>query len=195
MPRRLRSAFAAALPATGRRRGADETGLALLDVLLGMAIFALIVIIALPQFIGFRTKGSETTVRSDLSQLVTPIEDYVFENQTAPALNPIQTWTANAAWDAGRLPAATLSALGVRSTKNTQIAQMTYLKVAGSGFAWAACATHTRGGGVDAWAIYSSQKGAILATGQTPGTTTYYRDGTPATAPSNLYAIYCADVP
>jgi type II secretory pathway pseudopilin PulG len=58
-------------------RKTGEQGLALLDVLLGMAIFALIVVIGVQNFSTLRNRAYTTQVSSDAKQAATAIQAYM----------------------------------------------------------------------------------------------------------------------
>jgi type II secretory pathway pseudopilin PulG len=68
-------------------RKTDEKGLALLDVLLGMAIFALIVVIGVQNFSTLRNRAYTTQVSSDAKQAATAIQAWMTApgNTGAPA--------------------------------------------------------------------------------------------------------------
>ena len=89
------------------KRDADEKGLALLDVLLGMAIFALIVVIGVQNFSTLRNRAYTTQVSSDAKQTATAIQAYM----TQPGITAAPT----------TVDAAFLTANGVNLTSGNRI--------------------------------------------------------------------------
>ena len=72
---------------TQRQRHAGEDGLALLDVLIGMAIFALVAVIAVSAISQYRARAIRVTLMSDLQQIHMAVEDYYSQHQAYPGMN------------------------------------------------------------------------------------------------------------
>lgn len=128
--------------AAARRTG--ESGLALLDVLLGMAIFALIAVIAVQSMGQFRARAYQTATASDAQQLAVGLESYLTDNAAYPALVDIDT------------AAEMRAVLGVNLTTNNSMSRYT---VAGTGYSF--CVVNSAG----AWSEYQSTAGAIVRSG------------------------------
>ncbi len=127
-----------------RRNG--ETGLALLDVLLGMAIFALIAVIAVQAMGQFRERAYVSQVTSDVKQLATGIEGTLTE--------PNAVWAdvndATAAFSATEI-----EALGVNLTGAN-----TATVVSGGIGDYVICVT-----GNDKEARYDAEQGKVISSG------------------------------
>ncbi|KQP63154.1 hypothetical protein ASF47_19280 [Nocardioides sp. Leaf285] len=166
--------------------GAKQAGLALLDVLLGMAIFALIIIIAIQSVNQYRQRAFQSAAQSDVQQASIGLESYFTDNQAYPASGSTAgTISAAKTSTAATQNAATLSALGTNLTKNTFVWSYTPNSANGT---FTMCIAHTSAGlgttaltgaGVDAWASYNSATGAIDASGRGPisGTATAATNG------------------
>lgn len=123
-----------------RRNG--EQGLALLDVLIGMAIFALISIIAISAIGQFRARAFESGALSDARAIGVAAEAQFTDNQAYPA-------------DATELQAL------VTMTKNNTVASYTD---AGDG-TFSFCVEHKDG----AYAEYDSAAGGVTGSGRDGG--------------------------
>ncbi len=135
------------LTRTSRRH--DQTGLALLDVLLGMAIFALIAVIAVQSMAMFRSRAYVTGASSDAQQLATGIESYLTDNSTVP--DAITVGPADSDPDT-----VTTGDLGVNLTNNNSLHRYT---VNGPNYTF--CVLHMSDTDVDGWVFYNSVGGAI----------------------------------
>ncbi|KQP63152.1 hypothetical protein [Nocardioides sp. Leaf285] len=174
--------------------GAKQAGLALLDVLLGMAIFALIIIIAI-QSAGRGARRDDRLHRPLLDvllgmaifaliiiiaiQSVNQYRQRAFQSaaqsdaqQVAIGLESYftdkQTYPgASGTGAAATIAAADLTAMGVNLTEGVSI--NSYAPSAATG-TFTFCAVHKSGGtgaaNVDAWARYASATGAILDSGR-----------------------------
>ncbi|KQP63151.1 hypothetical protein [Nocardioides sp. Leaf285] len=139
--------------------GAKQAGLALLDVLLGMAIFALIIIIAIQSVNQYRQRAFQSAAQSDAQQLAIGLEGYFTDSQAYPA--------ASGTGAAATVSAADLTAMGVNLTKGTSV--KSYVPVPATG-SFSYCVVHKSGGtaasNIDAWARYDSAQGAIIDSGR-----------------------------
>jgi type II secretory pathway pseudopilin PulG len=110
-------------------RKTGEQGLALLDVLLGMAIFALIVVIGVQNFSTLRNRAYTTQVSSDVKQVATAVQAAMTApNATIDSLDrqsaagpPVVTGDADTVFSTGDLDATGLSALGVNLTAGNAV--------------------------------------------------------------------------
>ncbi|MCP3420343.1 type II secretion system protein [Nocardioides pinisoli] len=156
-PTTCRDLLAAIWRPVARRRRTDQSGLALLDVLLGMAIFSLIAVIAVQSMGHVRARAYVTRVVSDAMQVALGIEGYMT--------------------DAGQLPAAladgpansddtqvTTGDLGVNLSTGAAIRSYT---VAEDGDNYSVCVDHTDS---QAWAFYDSAADGITGSGIGIGT-------------------------
>ena len=135
--------------ARNRRRSAPDAGLALLDTLLGMAIFALIVVIAIQSIGQYRQRAFEVAAMSDARQVGVALLAASTESQTNPSTS---------------LPPATLAAIGANLTKNNSVGGF---RVGGGSFA--ICIQHASGGVPDAYAVFDSEGGAVTDSGRGEG--------------------------
>lgn len=133
-------------------RGArkDQYGLALLDVLLGVAIFALIAVIALQSMGKFRERAYMLRAVSDAQQLAIGIEGHVTDAGAVPA--DVTAGPAN--------PDAVITTgdLGVNLSHGDTIRSYA---VAPDG-AYSICVDHADS---QAWALYQSTDGAVTGSG------------------------------
>ncbi len=130
-------------PFRDRRVRDDQSGLALLDALLGMAIFALVVIIGVQNFSTLRGRAYVTAVSSDVKQVATVVEESrINDDAYAEALPPLPD--------------------GVNLTPGVSVAR--YARTA-NGSNFSVCAEHEKG----PWAVYDSIKGTVTASGSTDG--------------------------
>ena len=158
----------------GRERRGTEDGLALLDVLLGMAIFALIVIIAIQSVGLYRQRAFQTAVTSDAQQSEAGMEGYYsaygrypYSGSGAGLISVARTAAADTQ------NAATFSAnLGVNLTANVSVWSYWANHAAGN---YMLCFVHSplprtttafTAADVDAWAKYESSYGTIVASGR-----------------------------
>lgn len=94
----------------------DERGLALLDVLLGMAIFALIVVIGVQNFSTLRNRAYTTQISSDLNQA----RNAIAGEMTKEGITPNSASIFGAA-PAAASAATNLNTLGVRFTTGLSV--------------------------------------------------------------------------
>lgn len=128
-----------------RREHRGDKGLALLDVLIGMAIFALIALIAVQAIGQFRARAYETSAKSDANQTSVAIESSYTDTNNYPA-------TFNAA------------ALGVNLSNGNSVV---YTPPAAGADDYTFCVVNAKG----PWAAYKSAKGSIVESGRTGGAT------------------------
>ncbi|WP_460866528.1 hypothetical protein [Nocardioides pakistanensis] len=155
-----------------RRDGAEDKGLALLDVLIGMAIFALIAIIALSAIGQFRQRAFETSVTSDARSIGTTLEADFTTNQAYPDTSKLvgsnHGSSASPEVKATYGGGAAMVIDGLSLTRGVTIKNYTNLDGAGvTGFKF--CVEHTSGSDVDAWAAYNSTKGGVVGSGRGAG--------------------------
>lgn len=148
MRERMMSALRARLAA--RRDNKNESGLALIDVLIGLTIFALLVTIAITAVNQYRMRAYEAGALSDARQIGVAVE--------------------SEATDAGRYPddldASTLASLGVKMTPGNIVAQYEVHGVE----TFSVCVEHRDDNGeADAWARYDSAQGGITGKGRNGG--------------------------
>lgn len=154
------------------RKVDGEQGSLLLDVLIGMAIFALIALIAISAITGYRQRAYETGATSDAQGLALEMEANYTENQAYP--NPGGTWswasdtnsyvyTPNGAapidFDQKTTKFDTVASYLVQSATAAQPEGFCLLVTHHNASTWA----------VDAWANYSSAKGAVTDSGHGSG--------------------------
>lgn len=165
-----------------------ESGLALLDVLIGMAIFALIALIALSSLSQYRQKAYLSGAQSDAKAIGTAIEAESITTGTYPVCvkengteyQPFSGGTAaNATTTEGACTGtgtAVNTSLG-KVTKNNHVVGYRQYTITGTGptanrLAFKFCVEHwsgTASTSADAWAVYESEKGGLTSSGTGDG--------------------------
>ncbi|WP_255372754.1 type IV pilin protein [Demequina sp. NBRC 110051] len=69
-------------------RGARDQGMTLPELLVVMAIVAILVAVALPLFLNQQAKAYDSTVQSDLANVAIAVRTHVDESHTLPTLAP-----------------------------------------------------------------------------------------------------------
>lgn len=164
-----------------------ESGLALLDVLIGMAIFALIALIALSSLSQYRQKAYMSGAQSDAKAIGTAVEaesintgayarcvtaatnDYVFTTggTAGAAVTTNQSSTAcNQNTGAGLVT----TPIGKVTSGNVVLGYKVYTAT-GNRTAFKFCVQHVSNGTADAWATYDSELGGLIGSGTGGGCT------------------------
>lgn len=132
-----------------RERKAEngEQGSLILDILIGMAIFALIAFIAASAIEQYRERAYEQGAVSDANKIGTAVEaaftdDFAYPSDATP-LTP--------------------ASVGVHMSKGNNIAKYT---VNEADETFSVCVTHVSGGVVNAYAVYDSSKGGMSEKGR-----------------------------
>lgn len=127
-----------------------EQGSLILDILIGMAIFALVAIIAVSAISQYRERAYEQAVVSDAGAVGLLLEGNYTDTQSYPA----------------QVTSESLAADGLTLTKNVRVAVWT---LSGTGDTFNVCLEHANATSDDAWAVYDSAKGGIVAKGRGAG--------------------------
>ena len=138
-----------------REHRTNDTGLALLDVLLGMAVFALIAIIAVQSMGMFRERAYVTTAVSDAKQVGAGIT----ATMTKPGFDPTST-DASTGIPSGTLDDIDLGSLGVHLTGQEGESLATVARVPDTDEDFAVCVEHK-----GAYALYGSAEGGLTDSG------------------------------
>lgn len=157
---------------TTARRLARERGLATLDVLIGIAIFGLVAVIAVTAWRQYHVRAYETAAISDAKAVGDGILAAQVDGWAGPAAAHLDS-------DAGelRLVAVTkprldvskvsdpLATSGANLTAGNRLTDWTVINKENFGF----CIEHLSGGSVDAWAAYRTDRGGVYAHGRSDG--------------------------
>ena len=111
-----------------RLRLARESGFSLIEILIVVAIIAVLAAIALPQIGGYRKRGYETTLKTDLRNAATAEHAYFTQNQTYKA-GALSTGTPT-----GYNKSAEIS--GMQATVGTDTFQLTATHSNCAGISW-----------------------------------------------------------
>jgi type IV pilus assembly protein PilA len=85
-----------------RRMARDESGLTLLELVVTLSILAILIAIAVPVYLGFRQRATETTARANLRAALPSVEAYYHEHSTYDATG--MTVAALSAYDPALAP-------------------------------------------------------------------------------------------
>lgn len=138
----------------GRKIEKSEKGLALLDVLIGMAIFALIAIIAVSAISQYRARAYESGAVNDARAIGIALEAQYTDANSYPDATDMNV---NAA-AANQANSAFYGDNGVKLTKDNAVSDFTVSGGAGAAQTFSFCVTHKDG----PWAKYDSAAGGIV---------------------------------
>lgn len=171
-------------------RRLDQRGTGLLDVLLGMAIFALLIVIGMQNYSTYTKRATRSAVSADVSQLAVAIDQYMTDKGTAPPSAPSGVVyssgygvTAATYINAGAGSSATnLSTLTATLSPGVSVARYGVNTVVSGGYEpgtnWYVCLVHKGSGGkIDAWAGWSVLSASVTDSGS--GTKTATSSTTP----------------
>jgi type IV pilus assembly protein PilA len=65
-----------------KRIAGEERGFTLIELLIVMIILAILTVIAVPSYIGLRTRAKDAAAKADLAALIPSIESYFADNNT-----------------------------------------------------------------------------------------------------------------
>lgn len=141
----------------GRKIKKNEKGLALLDVLIGVAIFALVAVIAVAALSQYRARAYESGAVSDARQIGIAMETAYTEAATYPPAADVEVTAAQANSGSGFYAAE-----GVKLTRGNAV---TGYGLNATGTTFTLCVEHDTG----AWARYDSAQGGVTAKGREGG--------------------------
>ena len=90
----------------GRAVARDESGFTLVEILVTLTIIAILVAIAVPSYLGYQRKATETTAESNLRAALPAVEAYYQDNATYASMT-VAALAAN--YDQGISPGFTCS--------------------------------------------------------------------------------------
>lgn len=148
-----------------RRRG--EAGLAMLDVLLAMAIFALIAVIAAQGTAKVRERAYASQAIASVKDVSLLLSARITNDTALPAAGtmagpPARTYPD---WDGAATVASPTDLSGIENFKMTAGIEVSRYVLYADAKSFAMCMVHRTGGTIDAFAGYHSPSGQVVQSG------------------------------